>query len=549
MPDDAELLLRYTATRDEDAFAELVRRHLDGVYAAALRRVGGDVHFAEDVAQQVFTALARRAAAASRNPYLSAWLYTTTRHEASNVVRRERRRKAREQHAHAMNETLDGHGSTPADWNRIAPLLDDAIDRLNDADRAAIVLRFVERRGFTEIGAVCDVSADAARMRVERALEKLRVQLSRRGLTSTAAALGIALSAHAVVPTPAAVAASVTSAALAGTTVVAGGAAATWVTFMSLTKMQTGAAFAAALAVSAALYETKRAQEMRAAELAGGQAVAVAAARVAALEGEARDVIDRVAQRERERELERMRAARNAVVTNAAPAPAAPSDSQLEALRQQIRARHTLERTNPDYQRLMRETSRRDLVRQFGPLYEELRLPRERVAEFERIMVEHDWKRTDAETAARLEGLSDSDAVLKKVLAGVEQQRDAALRELLGSEQHGRYEQFRYSESVRYEITDWMAAALYQTTTPLTRAQANVLTEILTRHTMADAENRADAHTIRWDAALNDARSALAPAQRPFLDSRRVQMAWRKAFNGAIGSLEEKPGEKKPNGG
>src|SRR5690242_17236062 len=78
MPDDAELLRRYAATRDQEAFAELVRRQVDGVFSAALRRVGGDVQFAEDVAQQVFAALARKAAVVAKHPFLGAWLYTTT---------------------------------------------------------------------------------------------------------------------------------------------------------------------------------------------------------------------------------------------------------------------------------------------------------------------------------------------------------------------------------------------------------------------------------------------------------------------------------------
>src|SRR5437764_14982552 len=99
MPDDRELLQRYAADRAEDAFAEVVRRPLDGVYSAALRRVGGDTHLAEDVAQQVFVALARNAAGLSDREFLSGWLYTTTRHIAANVVRTERRRKGREQHA------------------------------------------------------------------------------------------------------------------------------------------------------------------------------------------------------------------------------------------------------------------------------------------------------------------------------------------------------------------------------------------------------------------------------------------------------------------
>lgn len=102
--DDATLLRRYVSEGAQDAFTELVRRHIDGVYSSALRRVGGDTHLAEDATQQVFAALARKAAALSRHPLLTGWLYLTTRHEASNIVRTEQRRKAREQEAHAMHE-------------------------------------------------------------------------------------------------------------------------------------------------------------------------------------------------------------------------------------------------------------------------------------------------------------------------------------------------------------------------------------------------------------------------------------------------------------
>ncbi|MEO5957530.1 MAG: sigma factor [Opitutaceae bacterium] len=93
---DATLLRRYAEIRDEAAFAELVRRHLDGVYSIARRRVGGDAHLAEDVAQQVFLELARKAKRLAAHPVLAGWLFTTTRNAAANVVRGERRREARD---------------------------------------------------------------------------------------------------------------------------------------------------------------------------------------------------------------------------------------------------------------------------------------------------------------------------------------------------------------------------------------------------------------------------------------------------------------------
>lgn len=539
MPNDGELLRRYAANCDQDAFAEVVRRHLDGVFAAALRRVGGDVQFAEDVAQQVFVALARKTAAVAEIPCVGAWLYTTTRHEAANVVRRERRRKAREQSAYAMNQLEND--AVAMDWKRIAPILDAAIDQLTASDRAAIVLRFIERRGFAEIGATLQVSADAARMRVERALDKLRDRLRSRGVTSTAVALGLALTAHAAPPAPVAMAANVTSTALAGAAVATG--VSPWLVFMSLTKVQTGIAAAVLLAAGVAFHGRRVADAEHTRRSAAETALTSATARLAELQRESREAAARRAELERQ-----VAQARTAQAGSRAATPPV-GDAQLEIIRQQARARQMLARTHPEYQRLSREVARRDLWRQYGPLYQALGLSVTEVARFEMAMVDHDWQRVDVESAARAQGLRDSDPAIVKWLAELEERREAALREVWGAERHARYQQYHYSEGIRCEITDWMAGALYQTRTPLTGPQANRLTEILTRHTTPDEENHADRQGIRWDAALGEARDVLLPAQMEFLLAMRTQMAWRKVFYEAIGSIEEKPAAKKPNGG
>src|SRR6266511_129550 len=108
---DLQLLARYTRHQAEDAFAEVVRRHLDLVYCAALRQVRSP-QLAEEVAQSVFINLARHAHRLAPDTILTAWLYQVTRREAIDVVRREARRQLREQIAteiHAMN-------ATAADW-------------------------------------------------------------------------------------------------------------------------------------------------------------------------------------------------------------------------------------------------------------------------------------------------------------------------------------------------------------------------------------------------------------------------------------------------
>jgi len=263
MPDDAELLRRYAATRAEDAFAELVRRHLDGVYSAALRRVGGDTHLAEDVAQQVFVALAQKAGRLSCHPVLAGWLHAATRHEAAHVVRYERRRKAREQEAQAMHD-LNSEAAPEADWSRVAPVLDEALDRLSETDRTAVLLRYVERRPFGEIADVLRLTEDAARMRVNRALDQLRGLLARRGIASTAAALSLALTNHVVAAAPASLTSAVTSASLAAAPVGASAAAASLLSFMSTTKATLGVATIAIIAaLGTATYEIR---ESRAAE-------------------------------------------------------------------------------------------------------------------------------------------------------------------------------------------------------------------------------------------------------------------------------------------
>lgn len=95
MMDDATLLRRYAQDRAESDFAELVRRHLNLVYSAALRQVNGDTHFAQDVTQLVFTDLARKAAKLADHRVLAGWLFTSTRFAAAKLVRGESRRETR----------------------------------------------------------------------------------------------------------------------------------------------------------------------------------------------------------------------------------------------------------------------------------------------------------------------------------------------------------------------------------------------------------------------------------------------------------------------
>lgn len=265
MNDDAELLHRYAEGGSEDAFAAVVQRYLPLVYAAALRRVGGDVHRAEDVSQLVFTAVARNAAALVRHPDFTGWLFTTTRFLVAKVLRSEHRRLQREQHSDmiAPEPTTDSLGEASAQLHQI---LDEVLMELKQLDRQMILLRFHRGLRLAEIGVQLDVTENAVQKRIDRALEQLKEKLSRRGVTSTAAAVAIALEQQSAVAAPAGLIAAATSAGLVGG-VGAGGLLAVS-SLMIVSKLQLGLAAAVVVATSAGLVWEVRATAQLRTELA-----------------------------------------------------------------------------------------------------------------------------------------------------------------------------------------------------------------------------------------------------------------------------------------
>jgi RNA polymerase sigma factor (sigma-70 family) len=198
---DQELLRRFAKDSDESAFEALLQRHVDLVHSAALRQAGPDPQAAQDIAQSVFIDLARKAPQLHGHATLTGWLYTAVRNAATAHRRTEARRTQREQTALSMNPADSTPGPEP-DWNRLRPLLDEAMHALSDDDSEAVLLRCFERRAYSEIGMRLGVAENAARMRVERALDRLGELLTRRGITSTAAGLALVLETHAVTATP-----------------------------------------------------------------------------------------------------------------------------------------------------------------------------------------------------------------------------------------------------------------------------------------------------------------------------------------------------------
>ncbi len=260
-PIDSQLLRTYAEQRSEDAFSELVNRHVDLVYSASLRMVR-DRHLAEDVTQAAFVALARNAPQLVHRAVLSGWLHRTAQNIAAQTVRSIERRRAREQEASVMNEVPD-HDSE-ATWKHIAPHLDDALGALSDSDRDAVMFRYFERKSAEEMAQVLGISSDAAQKRVTRAVERLRGYFAQRGITfGTSGGLAATL-ANAVQAAPIGLAAAISKTApLAAIAITAtSGVSLTQSLVMTTTKKALIAA-ALAAAVGTGIYEAHQLSALR----------------------------------------------------------------------------------------------------------------------------------------------------------------------------------------------------------------------------------------------------------------------------------------------
>lgn len=183
--DDVELLKAYADRRDQQAFSQLVRRHANWLYAAARRQLG-DAHLAEDATQATFLLLAMKAGGLRRYRYLSGWLLLALEYCIRNIRRQRSRRQQREQEAATMRPE---HVEPEADWDEIAPVLESALRALGRGDRDAVLLRFYEQKPLAEVGRLLGVSEEAARKRVDRAVDRLRENLAAKGVEAQSVSL------------------------------------------------------------------------------------------------------------------------------------------------------------------------------------------------------------------------------------------------------------------------------------------------------------------------------------------------------------------------
>ncbi len=500
MIDDAALLRQYAEECSEEAFAELVRRHLDLVHSAALRQLGGDVHRARDVAQSVFTDLARKASSLSRRPMLVGWLHISTHHAAAAVVRAEQRRRAREQEAQTMHENSGGF-APDINWDKLRPVLDTAIHELKGSDREAVLLRFFARRPFAEIGAALCLNEDAARKRVDRALDRLRAMLARRGITSTATALAIVLENQAVVAAPANWASTVTAAALTGATTTGGGTvtALKVLNFMSTTKITPIIAVAVAMLITGTA-----AHEVLASRAAEVSSVA-AKQDYDALLGHLQELVQRAKAAEQDKAQLKKR-------VDEAQAAQAAEESRMatEAQTAKIAASHVRDpmsagraflTAHPEVKQALVARSKARVAGRFHSLYQSLGLTPAQIEQFESLLIERDgvvFPTDQGELALNAgTGLPNNEV-------------EARIHALLGEAGYQQYQKANQLVPAR-ELTTQLASTLYFTDTPLTSQQADQLAQIISS-SKADP-NKTLSGRYDWDTIASKSQGVLSDPQ------------------------------------
>jgi RNA polymerase sigma factor (sigma-70 family) len=246
--DEANLLLRYAQENSQEAFRELVHRYFGLVYHTALRRLNGNAALAQEAAQDVFVAMGRKARAVAKRPKnLVGWLHVSACYAAANLARQEARISRLPS---MMHEEREGEAARQ-EWEQMRPEVDLLLLKLTEREREALLLRFFEGLRFTEMADRLGLTEEGTRMRVDRALEKLRRLLARRGIASSTAVLTSALAAFGGQTAPAALPVSVAAAALSKLSATAGigGASALGFLIMNSTKtVIVGAAIALAAA-------------------------------------------------------------------------------------------------------------------------------------------------------------------------------------------------------------------------------------------------------------------------------------------------------------
>lgn len=346
-----------------------------------------------------------------------------------------------------------------ADWERLRPVLDEVMDELGDRDREVVLLRFFEGRPFAEIGVALQVSEDAARMRVDRALAKLHELLARRGVTSTAVALGAVLSAQAVSAAPAGLAVVACKTACMEA-VAAGSGGAGLVGFMSTTKLGLGWAgmLALLLTLGVATYQRRAREETE-------QALATARQSYAAQITMQRGLEQRV--QSAQQDVARLRKNLDEVRTSLSGAKPQATKVEWDPIAE---GRAFLTR-HPEVKQALLERIHASMRFTWGPLYNTLGLTPEQINQFEALVSAGAVTSVGfGPNGQQLALQTGSEVPLPEV--------PSRLRDLLGEEGFRQYQEFKNTIAAR-NLTVEIAGDLCFTESPLTLHQADQLNRIL----------------------------------------------------------------------
>jgi len=435
---DAQLLREYAEHGAEPAFAEIVTRHTNLVYSAALRQVDSP-DIAAEVAQRVFIELARGARLLTRRlapeASLAGWLCRSARNISLNLRRDDYRRHSRERLA---MEHLDPTSEIAPDWERLRPVLDEAMSELDEPDYDALVMRFFKNQDLRAVGVALGVSDDTAQKRVSRALEKLRERLSRRGITTPAAALSIVLSAHAVQAAPVGLAVTIsTAAALAGTAVQTSTIIAATKT-IAMTALQKAIITATIVAgVGVGIYEFREAATLR----RKVQSLQQEQEQQTTLKDQIREL-----QRERDAATNRLAALAGENTTlKKNPSEVLRLRGEVGRLRQEnasVAASSALNKitANPETRKVMRDQQKMGMTAIYKDLAKRLNLAPDQAEKFNDLLADHIMDNVDQITEALRDKKSDDQ--INQVFASQEAALQEKLKELIGPEGLAQYQEY-----------------------------------------------------------------------------------------------------------
>jgi RNA polymerase sigma factor (sigma-70 family) len=492
MVEDIELLRSYSERQSEAAFTELVTRRIGLVYSIALRQTFGDIHLAQDVTQRVFVALARKASGLKRRETIVGWLYQVTHFISVDAVRNEQRRRERETKAQGSAEPATDQLESEQSFERVRPMLDEAIACLAVQDRNAILLRFYDGKSFAEVGRELRLSEDAARMRVNRVLDKLRKRLQQFGTAPGAATLGSLIASQEGVGAPAALNAAVSAAALNASSA---GILSLPLKIMSIAKIGTIAATVAGLAalgtigfeyVSWRRVESDYAQQDRSNQ-ASLLELGALEKQVQITDAEVREIDGRLAM----------------VRKQAAEESASAASGERKA--RDDRGRELLD-AHPEVKAAFRNWKKAIVDSLYDPLFRKLGLGPDQIASFETILLQHSG------------GGQMMTANGPATITPVEQlpgTADGDLRTLLGPEGFAAFQDYAVSMGARQTVQG-IAVSAYSTGSPITCEQASQLLGIIGESTL-NQEGGSGSSQIDWANVTAKAAGLLDPAQAAVL--------------------------------